>query len=320
MKYSIFLFLMLACYLQGQSGYLPMVKEGNHWYYDKFKQLSTYERITNSYVCWIEGDTTLNDTTYKILRKADLLGTEPCAPRDTPCFVPDIPYKLENERINGFIREDTVLHQVFFRSTLAYNFACWMPDFEYLIIDFDLKVGNQLTYCMDNSIVKVEDTTTYRIYKVDTVLYASKNRRALHFLARKPPIVKHKKVDNRIIEGVGLDMYEQFGGNGQYGNTNFVRLNHFCEGGTQDCSLPIAANKTIIRSDGKLYPNPVSDVATLIGISDIQSVTCYNLTGYRINIPRQNHTLDFSGVVPGIYFLKITGIDGSAAIIKVVKR
>ena len=87
-----------------------------------------------------------------------------------------------------------------------------------------------------------------------------------------------------------------------------------------DCSLPIAANKTIIRSDGKLYPNPVSDVATLIGISDIQSVTCYTLTGYKIDIPWREHTLDFSGVVPGIYFLKITGIDGSAAIIKVVKR
>jgi len=64
----------------------------------------------------------------------------------------------------------------------------------------------------------------------------------------------------------------------------------------------------------------VSDVAIWGGDVAILSVTCYTLTGYKIDIPWREHTLDFSGVVPGIYFLKITGIDGSAAIIKVVKR
>jgi hypothetical protein len=76
----------------------------------------------------------------------------------------------------------------------------------------------------------------------------------------------------------------------------------------EDCDfvqLITAAKDVEIRNDIKIYPNPVSDILT-IGIDELpEKVEIYTTDGVLMKTERKVKEIDVSGLVRGIYYLKV---------------
>ncbi|MGK0314364.1 MAG: hypothetical protein ACI86M_000576, partial [Saprospiraceae bacterium] len=69
--------------------------------------------------------------------------------------------------------------------------------------------------------------------------------------------------------------------------------------------LITAAKDVEIRNDIKIYPNPVSDILT-IGIDELpEKVEVYTTDGVLMKTERKVKEIDVSGLVRGIYYLKV---------------
>ncbi|MFT6333673.1 MAG: hypothetical protein ACJATI_000402 [Halioglobus sp.] len=76
----------------------------------------------------------------------------------------------------------------------------------------------------------------------------------------------------------------------------------------EDCDfvqLITAAEEVEIRNDIKIYPNPVSDILK-IDIDELpEKVEIYTTDGVLIKTERKVKEIDVSGLVRGIYYLKV---------------
>jgi hypothetical protein len=69
-----------------------------------------------------------------------------------------------------------------------------------------------------------------------------------------------------------------------------------------------------------VYPNPVKNIATISGVTDIETVEITNITGQRVSLNTTNlETIDMSGLPSGIYFAKIKATSG-AKTVKLIKE
>ncbi|RDK88704.1 T9SS type A sorting domain-containing protein [Marinirhabdus gelatinilytica] len=97
-----------------------------------------------------------------------------------------------------------------------------------------------------------------------------------------------------------------------------------------DFNAPIVTNTTVTRfvdvlhveevsaMDVSIFPNPAKDVLNISTISKIENVTFVNTLGQEvknISVSENNSKVDVSTLVSGLYFVKVTTMDGS-----VVKR
>ncbi|AXG68303.1 hypothetical protein KORDIASMS9_00497 [Kordia sp. SMS9] len=69
-----------------------------------------------------------------------------------------------------------------------------------------------------------------------------------------------------------------------------------------------------------VYPNPVKNIATITGVTDIESIVVTNLNGQRVlNQVSNLSTIDMTSLQTGIYFAKITAAAGSKTV-KLIKE
>ncbi|MCB0464688.1 MAG: T9SS type A sorting domain-containing protein, partial [Aequorivita sp.] len=70
------------------------------------------------------------------------------------------------------------------------------------------------------------------------------------------------------------------------------------------------------------YPNPTNGKLSLNSVSDIESVSMYNLLGQQVlssKIGATTSDLDISGLTTGTYIMKVT-VDGQTGTYKVLKN
>jgi hypothetical protein len=73
-------------------------------------------------------------------------------------------------------------------------------------------------------------------------------------------------------------------------------------------------------TDVSVFPNPVKNVATITGVSDIEAVEITNINGQRIiNRATSLTKIDLTGLPSGIYFAKIMATSGSK-IVRLIKE
>ena len=73
-------------------------------------------------------------------------------------------------------------------------------------------------------------------------------------------------------------------------------------------------------TDVNVFPNPVKNVATITGVTDILSVEVTNINGQRVlNNVSNLSTIDMTSLQTGIYFAKITAAEGSKTV-KLIKE
>lgn len=86
----------------------------------------------------------------------------------------------------------------------------------------------------------------------------------------------------------------------------------------QDCTLGIPGNKP---AEAVILPNPVKDILTIRTNKTIKDVSAYDLTGKRISINQLSpYTYDVSGILNGMYFLKINVENGQHISVKFIKE
>jgi hypothetical protein len=77
------------------------------------------------------------------------------------------------------------------------------------------------------------------------------------------------------------------------------------------------ANKT------KIYPNPMNGELNITNLNNVKRVEMYNLTGQMVkSVENVNEhiTLNTNDLLSGMYFIRITGNNGSVSTSKVVKK
>jgi hypothetical protein len=73
-------------------------------------------------------------------------------------------------------------------------------------------------------------------------------------------------------------------------------------------------------TDVRIFPNPVKNVATITGVTDIETVEITNINGQRVlNKSTNLTTIDLTGLPTGIYFAKIKATSGSKTV-KLIKE
>jgi hypothetical protein len=75
----------------------------------------------------------------------------------------------------------------------------------------------------------------------------------------------------------------------------------------------------IHASEFKVFPNPASDQVRIQPASQVRQVTVYNLQGQGV-FETPSPELDVSSFSSGIYFLHVTGRDGTKNVLKLVKQ
>lgn len=82
---------------------------------------------------------------------------------------------------------------------------------------------------------------------------------------------------------------------------------YFDDFSMQEATLNVETNN---KTKLTLYPNPVSENLHINTLKKIKSVLLYNLNGKSFNLKLNGNQVDVSKFKAGIYFIKITGING----------
>ena len=68
-----------------------------------------------------------------------------------------------------------------------------------------------------------------------------------------------------------------------------------------------------------LYPNPASDIVRVEGIT-VAEVQVYNALGQLVKMVRGTNEIDLSGLVEGVYLVRITDVEGRKHVARVMKE
>ena len=68
-----------------------------------------------------------------------------------------------------------------------------------------------------------------------------------------------------------------------------------------------------------LYPNPAKDMVHIEGVTDVE-VQVYNALGQLVKTVCRTNEIDLSGLVDGVYLLRIISEDGNTQLLKVLKE
>ena len=87
--------------------------------------------------------------------------------------------------------------------------------------------------------------------------------------------------------------------------------------------LPVTEIKQEKATGVEIYPNPVTNQLNISSSEIISKIYIYNITGLLLKIynPASNQTvINFSGLSNGIYLVKISSVDGSVVMKKIIKE
>ena len=83
---------------------------------------------------------------------------------------------------------------------------------------------------------------------------------------------------------------------------------------TEDCDGIDETAETI-----SVFPNPTQQFVHVEGI-DVKEIQCYNALGQLVKTLRETNEVDLSGLVKGMYLLRITDSKGGSHIVRVAKE
>ena len=128
--------------------------------------------------------------------------------------------------------------------------------------------------------------------------------------------------DLPVKEYFRVDMYLRLGSKYQTGE--WIGTNIILESSAGQITYSILfwsdlLNVTEISNEVKLYPNPAKDIIKIEGI-EVAEVGVYNALGQRVKIVQSTNEIDLSGLVEGIYMLRITDAEGKVYTNKITKQ
>ncbi|MFZ4401605.1 MAG: T9SS type A sorting domain-containing protein [Bacteroidales bacterium] len=241
----------------------------------------------------IQGDSLYKGILYKKLyskgyNKLEQKGFPGCSPWS-------VSYSYFNSTFRCLIREDTLLHKVYFADSRFPN--------DTLIYDFNLLPGDTIISPLNEYKYKLTvDSINYKL------LSDGLNHKFIWYHGMSPHI-------GALIEGVGtsfglienLSFFEDFAqldcysysGNAVYSNSSF----------TQPCIEFVTAEEIEKAGAPKIYPCPATESITLTFIKSMKrSFFIFNITGQIVVKSESKETdcnLNIAYLTPGIYFVKI---------------
>ena len=128
--------------------------------------------------------------------------------------------------------------------------------------------------------------------------------------------------DLPVKEYFRVDMYLRLGSKYQTGE--WIGTNIILESSAGQITYSILfwsdlLNVTEISNEVKLYPNPAKDIIKIEGI-EVAEVEVYNALGQRVKMVQSTNEIDMSGLVEGIYMLRITDAEGKVYTNKITKQ
>ena len=128
--------------------------------------------------------------------------------------------------------------------------------------------------------------------------------------------------DLPVKEYFRVDMYLRLGSKYQTGE--WIGTNIILESSAGQITYSILfwsdlLNVTEISNEVKLYPNPAKDIIKIEGI-EVAEVEVYNALGQRVKMVQSTNEIDLSGLVEGIYMLRITDAEGKVYTNKITKQ
>ena len=285
-----------------------MVQENRYWIYQRYYESDNYP-IASGFLINFEGDTLINNIVYKKVWQQGLSGTHPCPMGFRPCFVFDLPYTIFNKFLYGFIREDTIGRQVFFRP--SQGLYCHFE--EYPLFDFSLQVHDELDDCKKETLgddpgFGVIDSITYNSYWGLT-------RKVFHTTGWVSCIGDTWSGQVSLIESIGFEHYGLF--HDPY--NCLIELYDFCEGSLSDCNI-ISKSKEFTEEGGiSFYPNPTRNNIFISDNLTLASVKAFSLSGQETNLSLKGNTIELNAIVSGFYILKIRTNEGKIYMVKVIK-
>lgn len=83
----------------------------------------------------------------------------------------------------------------------------------------------------------------------------------------------------------------------------------------------LSAPSVTVESDKfRVYPNPVDDVLTVSGSTEISRLELRSSSGVLTTVVSDSNVIDMSKYSPAIYFLTITDVNGESCVVKIIKR
>lgn len=199
----------------------------------------------------------------------------------------------------ALLREDTLIGKVWYRPLEP----GW--DTTYLAFDFDLEEGD--TFDLSNS---SDPWLTSVIVDSTDITESGKRIRFNSFIEQGENIT--------FIEGVGGNqgpIYKESSGLLQpyllcaYKDGVQTYSNISYEG---NCSPPTSINLIVPAKAIEVYPNPVVDVLNINNVSEIEfeKVEIYDALVRKVSSERYHTSIDFNGLLPGLYYIRLIASKG----------
>lgn len=266
----IFAFLLLSpVQLSGQH----LLREGKTWNDLKIILTTCYCTYYETHHYYIKGDTTLNHKKYYKIY-------------DSTYSEDDYGNEVITESFKGFIREDTLKKEVFYKHSVTDN--------ETILYDFGMKVDSTITI----------NATTYQVTNIDTLKYQGINRKVL--------TLSYDYETMTWIQGIGSDkglFYPDYYNSLLLCAHQKQELLYKNDRGYNCVYYDIVDDINQHTTKHNLVqPKPASDYIEIHSKKPIQRIKIYSLSGvcmYSSNPYTYTKRIDLKHLRPGIYILQI---------------
>lgn len=121
-----------------------------------------------------------------------------------------------------------------------------------------------------------------------------------------------------VGESVEVDVYSDFNVKGEFDSELYIvsSLGEQIVPIIWNCTIGLEENNAL---NVELYPNPVNNVLTVKG-DNIVKVAIFNALGQEIVIIENRNEIDVTSLLNGLYFVRVTDVNGNVSVNKIVKE
>ena len=268
--YTLLALLLMAGGVKTQAQeYVPMIQEGNEWCTLEAIVCKDTEGHYNTLVNWLSGDTLINEVRFtKVMETLNGEGT---------------PYQV------------ALLREEYGKVWETYN-----GNSEILLYDFTANVGDSLV-CGYGDYFVLDSISIEQIGGVD---------RKKFWFGLEYDFTGEPYAMETWIEGIGSDLGLLYCGS-YYFCGGYYRALCFHQDGELIWQNPeydacvITSVEEINDKVISVYPNPAMETVTIDGV-EAAEVQVYNVLGQMVKTVRGTNEIDLSGLVDGVYLLRIT--------------
>jgi hypothetical protein len=297
MKYLYTLLFFVSFYQSYAQKYEPLVEEGKYWIYQFLQQPEGSACIFN----WTEKaeihhfgkDTLLGSISYKEILNSSLKLTGVMGSVK-------MPLEIVQTRVMGYIREDTLTLKIYVLPNNLFTWPCNEEYTENLLYDFSLVQRDSINECLAYYTYQLRDQFEYP--KIDSIKleldFQGKLRNHFYSFGYFEPC-NFWHVPGYIMEGFGFI-------DGPFRGPMNRQLINYCEGTLADCNIIISSTKeTPLNDKISITPNPGTEFIKIETPFDITKIEIVDRNG-RIILTSIEKEIDLSGLISGMYFLRIT--------------